>query len=205
MVVALISLVYCLPPVIPSALAQSHAPALEAPQSAQGKKNTAKSIARTPLDDLPIPVQEMRDAILNAALRGDIEELRGPIEWNELRPEFAIPRDADPIAHWRKQSSDGHGRDILAILANLLASAPARLPLGADLENNDVFVWPYLSEISPGKLTPAQHVELLRIAPSAEVASMIARDKWTWYRLVIAADGTWHIFSKGSQSNLSEK
>ncbi len=166
--------------------------------SKTARTSTAPALKRSPIADLPIPVQEMRDAILIAVASGDIEELRTPIEWNELRPEFGIPRDKDPIAHWRNTSKDGAGREILAILGNLLASDPARLPIGPDLENNDVFVWPYISELPPNKLTPSQEVELFRIMPSEVAAKMRKGEQWTWYRLAIAADGTWHIFSKPS-------
>ncbi len=162
------------------------------------RNSSQPTFKRSSIADLPIPVQEMRDAILIAVASGDIEELRTPIEWNELRPEFGIPRDKDPIAHWRNTSKDGAGREILAILGNLLASAPARLPIGPDLENNDVFVWPYISELPPNKLSPSQEVELFRIMPPEEAAKMRTGEKWTWYRLAIAADGTWHIFSKSS-------
>lgn len=159
---------------------------------------SAQTPKRSSIADLPIPVQEMRDAILIAVASGDIEELRTPIEWNELLPEFGIPRDKDPIAYWRKTSNDGSGREILAILGSLLADAPASLPIGPDLENNDVFVWPYLSELPLNELSPSQEDELFRIMPHEEAAKMLTGEKWTWYRLAIAADGTWHIFSKPS-------
>lgn len=151
---------------------------------------------RVDLVDLPGPVLEMRDAILAAVRHGEIDELRTAIEWNELPPEFGLPDGVDPIEHWRATSTDGNGRDLLALLGNLLAAAPARLPIGPDLENNDVYVWPYLSELSPKSLTPSEEVDLFRLVPADEAVAMRGRDKWTWYRLAIAADGTWHIFSK---------
>lgn len=151
---------------------------------------------RVPLADLPIPVQEMRDAILIATTSGKIEDLLTAIDWNELPPEFGFQPGQDPIEQFRKLSKDGEGREFLAILANLLSSAPTKLPIGPDHENNDVFVWPYLSELSPGKLTPGQQVELYRLMPVAEAKDVMKRDKWTWYRLAIGADGTWHIFSR---------
>lgn len=154
------------------------------------------AVRRLALEDLPIPVQEMRDAILIAVASGDIEELRIALEWNELPPELGMPKDTDPIEQFRKISKDGEGREILAILGDLLAEAPAQLPIGPDPENSSVFVWPYLSELPPKSLTPSQLVDLYRLMPVPEAAKLIERDKWTWYRLAIAADGTWHIFSK---------
>ncbi len=205
LVMALLCLVHCLPPLIPGAFAQGPRPEPADGSTLKPGKNSATSIPRTPLEKLPLPVQEMRDAILNAAARGDIEELRTAIEWNELTPEFGLPSNSEAIEHWRKSSHDGSGREILAVLTNILSAAPAKLPIGPDLENNDVFVWPYLSEIPPKELSPSQQVELFRIAPTQEAAAMISRGKWTWYRLAIAADGTWHIFSKNAAINSAEK
>ncbi len=154
------------------------------------------SVARIAIADLPIPVQEMRDAIHIATASGNIEDLRTAIEWNELPPEFGFDSGIDPIDQFRKLSGDGSGREFLAILANLLAEPPAQLPIGPDHENNGVLVWPYMSELNPQKLTPAQQVDLYRLMSATEAQGVMKHEKWTWYRLAIAADGTWHIFSK---------
>ncbi|MFA5900406.1 MAG: hypothetical protein WC829_14985 [Hyphomicrobium sp.] len=145
---------------------------------------------------LPIPAEEMRQAILAATHSGDIEDLREPLEWNEIKPEVSAPSGEDPITFWKRTSGDGNGREILAALANILALRPARLPLGPDLENNIIYVWPYLAELELDKLSPAQEVELLRLVGPAEAKAMRAKKKWTWWRLSIGADGTWHSLKK---------
>ena len=155
-----------------------------------------KTVSRVPIDKLPAPVREMRQAILDAVSQGDIEELRTALEWNELRPELGIARNEDPIQAWRKISHDGKGLEILAILAELLNTNPARLPIGRDFENNHVFVWPYISELELEKLTPAQEIELYRLVPPETAKKIVKTGKWTWYRLAIGADGTWHVFAK---------
>jgi hypothetical protein len=48
---------------------------------------------------LPPAVQRMRQAILMAAASGDIEQLRVPIEMNEIHPLFAKTAVPDPIAY----------------------------------------------------------------------------------------------------------
>lgn len=154
-----------------------------------------QDVARVPLAELPIPVQEMRDAILAAVARGDLEELRTAIEWNELRPDFRLDADVDPIDHWRA-TTRGNGIEILAILGQILDGAPAKLPIGPDLENNSVFVWPYLSEVPPNEMTAAEQVELYKMAGAEEADRIITSGKWTWYRLAIGADGTWHTFAR---------
>ena len=67
----------------------------------------------------------------------------------------------------------------------------------ADIENNQLFVWPYFAEMPLGQLTPRQEVELLRLVPAAAAREMKEKGKYTGWRLVIGADGTWHAFRKG--------
>jgi len=45
-------------------------------------------------------------------------------------------------------------------------------------------------------LNPGQLVELYRIVPAEVVAEMRSKKRWTWYRVVIGADGTWHSFTR---------
>jgi hypothetical protein len=145
---------------------------------------------------LPAPVEEMRDAILAATRSGRIEDLIAPLDWNEMKPDTAASAGEDPIARWKKLSGDGQGREILAVLANILEMPPAELPLGKDIENNIIYVWPYLAEAKLDSLTPAQEVDLLRLVSPEKAKAMRAAKKWTWWRLTIGADGTWHSFRK---------
>jgi hypothetical protein len=145
---------------------------------------------------LPPPVREMGDGIRGAIRSGSIEDLRTPLEWNELAPVVANEKIDDAIAYWKKQSGDGEGREILAILAKLIEAGPAQLPLGKDPENMAVYVWPYLAERPLDKLTPAEEVDLYRLVTPAEARAMRGKKKWTWYRLAIGADGAWHSFMR---------
>ena len=145
---------------------------------------------------LPAPVQEMREAILTAVRSGNIDDLRPALEWNELRPHIADQPVDDPIAYWKTISGDGQGREILAILADILDCAHVALPIGKDIENNLVFVWPALAEADLARLTPQQEVALYRLVTPAEVKAMRENKRWQWWRLAIGADGTWHSFHK---------
>ncbi len=145
---------------------------------------------------LPGPVEEMRQAILSAALSGRIEELRVPLDWNEMKPDVTPDVKQDPIAFWKKISGDGEGREVLAALANMLQMRPAAVPLGKDPENNLIYVWPYLAEAKLDALSPSEEVDLLRLVSPEAAKSMREKKKWTWWRLTIGADGTWHSFRK---------
>jgi hypothetical protein len=70
------------------------------------------------------------------------------------------------------------------------------LPLGRDIENNRLYIWPYFSEIPLAGLTPAQEVELLRLVPVAAAKAMRDKGRYTHWRLAIGADGAWHTFRK---------
>jgi hypothetical protein len=187
-----------------------HCLGCEAPAFAQGakpgspKKGQARPAAETEISygttKLPTPVVDMREAILAAVRSGRIEELRHAFELNELKPDLGSGMGSgpvsDPVAHWKQISGDGEGREVLAVLAEILDAGYATLPLGRDLENNRIYIWPYFAEVPLASLGPAQQVELLRLVPPAVAKEMIANGKYTYWRIAIGADGTWHSFRK---------
>lgn len=162
----------------------------------QQKRNAAETEIGYGTAKLPAPVLEMREAILSAVRSGLIEDLRVAFELNELKPDLGAEPGPDPVAYWKKISGDGEGRELLAILAELLEAGYVAVPLGRDLENNRIYVWPYFAEIPLSKLTPAQQVELLRLVPPSAAKEMMANGKYTYWRIAIGADGTWHSFRK---------
>ena len=139
---------------------------------------------------LPDPVKRMVEKIATAAQSGEIETMRPVYESNELKPMVATASVGDPIALWKKESADGSGRDILAVILNVLSSGYARVGQGAD----EMYVWPYFAETGLSALTPAQEVELYRIVPRERVAEMKKSGKYNYYRLGIAPNGVWHYF-----------
>ena len=142
---------------------------------------------------LPHEVQRMRQAILQAAMSGDIEELRVPIDMNELHPIFAKERTPDPIAYLKSVSADGNGRDMLAILFNLLTTGYAIKNAGT---KDEMIVWPYHAAISLSSLRPSQEVEIYRFLPPARVKEMAAAGRYSFYSVGIGRDGVWHYFSR---------
>jgi hypothetical protein len=161
------------------------------------EKAPAAAAAPTIVEALPAPVAEMRDAILAAVRTGNIEDLKPALQWNEMPPMIATAKVDDPIAYWKSVSGDGQGREILAILENLLAAGHVVLPAGRDVENNKLYVWPRFAEMDLSKLKPEDEVQLYRLATAADVKAMIAKKRWLGYRLAIGAEGTWHAFAKG--------
>jgi hypothetical protein len=145
---------------------------------------------------LPFPVAETRDLLLSAVRSGRIEDLRPAIDDNTIPPDLGLGSNSDVIAALKSASADGEGREALAALAEILDLPPATLPLGKDLENNLIYVWPYLAETPLDQLTPQQQVDLYRLVPAAKATEMREKKRWLWWRLVVGADGSWHAFKK---------
>lgn len=161
---------------------------------AAGGAQPLSDAVRYGTDGLPVPVLEMREAILAAVRSGRIEDLRVAVELNELKPAIADTAVGDPIDYWRGVSADGEGREILTALGQILDAGYLTLPIGRDLENNRVYVWPYFAGLPLGSLTAEQQAELDRIVPADQAEAMKKGGQYTYYKLGIGADGTWHFF-----------
>lgn len=187
---ALFPLVHSLSPIAP-ALSQ----ATTKPKTGAAKQKTPPLRIYYGTDDLPGPVREMRETLQAAIQSGQIEELRHAYEVNDLKPDLGAA--GDPVAHWKKVSGDGEGREVLAALSLILEAGYVVLPLGRDIENNRLYIWPYFAETPLESLTAAQEVELLRLVPPAAARDMKSKGRYTHWRLAIGADGSWHSFKKG--------
>lgn len=183
---------------VPSAAGIVHAPS---PVHAQAVGEVAKRERPATImtgkagEGLPAPVSDMREAILEATRPGRLEDLRVAIELNELKPMIGDGREGDPIAALRRLSVDGEGRDIVALLGRLLDAPWAAVPLGADIENNRIYVWPKFAATGIATLSAEDSVALAALVPPDELAAM-TKAGYSYWRLAIAADGTWHSFNK---------
>jgi hypothetical protein len=121
---------------------------------------------------LPQNVADLREAILAAARSGKIDELKVAFDMSGTLPDIGVPATEDPIKALKAKSADGQGHEILAALVNLLDMPPAAQPFGGDIENNLVYVWPYLAERPLDKLTPSEDVDLYRLVGPAIAAEM---------------------------------
>jgi hypothetical protein len=161
-------------------------------QVGTAQKLTPPPVLGRDVSKLPPEVQRMRQAILSAATSGDIEALRVAIDMNELKPVFAKGPVGDPIAYLKAKSEDGNGREMLAILFNLLTTGYAITNAGT---KDEMVVWPYHAVLKPSEITPAQEVELYRFLPPKRWKEMVAQGKYGYFSIGIAKDGVWHYFT----------
>lgn len=168
-------------------------PKKEKPDTTQTRGATGPQV-RYGTEGLPERVRAMRERILEAVRTGDIESLRIAIESNEMPPSFSVNEVRDPIAYLREQSGDGEGREILAILWDILDAGWVHIGKGTA---HEMYVWPYFAEVPLGELTPEQLVEMYRIVTSSDYEEMRAAGKWLFYKIGLGPDGTWHFFKTG--------
>ncbi len=144
---------------------------------------------------LPEPVRAMRDKILEAALSGDLDKLKVVIQTNEMPPAFSFGEDkGDPITAMKEQSNDGEGREVMAILAEVLEAGYVHVDKGTPQE---MYLWPYFAQYPINDLTPSQTIELFKIVTSYEYNEMKEFGAYNFYRVGIGPDGTWHFFVAG--------
>jgi len=164
------------------------------PEPAASEAEKPESATRVPakydLTVLPDPVKRMLESMVVAAQSGDIETMRPVLESNELKPMVSAGAVDDPIAYWKRVSTDGEGREILAAMLNVLSSGYARVGEGRE----EMFVWPYFAEADLRQLAPAQEVDLYRMMPPRAAVAMKRSGRYDYFRIGIAPDGVWHYF-----------
>ncbi len=135
---------------------------------------------------LPDPVARTRQALIDAARTGDIEALRAVFAQSPQPPIVSSTTVDDPVLFLKKSSGDEDGREILAILIELLESGWTVRGAGTPQET---YVWPYFADYPLDAVTPRQEVELYRILTAADVEEMRAYGEYLFYSIGIAPDG----------------
>jgi hypothetical protein len=182
-------------PTPPPATAEPPAQRNTAEKSRPNGRFTPSSAAPeiiTDLSRLPAAVARTRERILAAARSGDLQQLSALM--SEPKPVFSFTDDKDPIAFWKASYPDSDGVEVLSILVTILETGFVRVDEGTQQE---MYVWPYFVRMSLPALTPPQKVELFRIVTGADYRDMLAFGVYSFYRLGIGPDGTWHFFVAG--------
>lgn len=144
--------------------------------------------------DLPKAVKVLRLKLIDIAHSGEIEKLRPLLDSFKEPPLLSFQDEGDPIEFLKTSSGDGEGREILAILLEVLESGYVRRNEDND---GDIYIWPYFVEIPPDDLTSRQIVELFRIITAGDFEDMKAYGTYIFYRVGITPDGELKFFVAG--------
>ncbi len=144
------------------------------------------------LSRLPAPVTAIRNKIIAALDKNDVEALRVPIDWNEVRPLFArsgaFPAGTDPIAILRKLSFDGKGRETLDVTRAALAQPYVVITRGPVT----LYEWPAFGRLRAPPADEGDAQARWACVRFADLARSNAQGAPRPTRIGIASDGVWH-------------
>jgi hypothetical protein len=144
--------------------------------------------------EMPEPVRQTRMQLLAAARSGDIEQLRALMNAQPQPPSVSLGNPVDPIEYLKALSTDADGREILAILLEVLESGFVHVAPGSP---DELYVWPYFAQYPLDALDPSQLVELFTLLTAADYEDMRSYGSYTFFRVGIAPDGRWLFFLAG--------
>ncbi|MCT8267007.1 MULTISPECIES: hypothetical protein [Afifella] len=177
----------------------SQAPREVAPRDPQAAAEPGKAVPEY-LDVLkgeqamPEPVRKTWEALHEAALSGDIERLRPLIEAQDPAPAFGFDNVGDPIEYLKSLSGDPEGREMLAIMLEILESDF----LYVDRDSpNAMYLWPYFARYPLDRLSPQQMVQLFTLITAGDWQDIQSYGAYIFFRLGISPDGRWHFFLAG--------
>ncbi len=147
------------------------------------------------LELLPEPVRRMRELIVAAASKGNIDALRPLLGTGATRTELSITGyEGDPITFLREMSGDGNGQETLAILLDILHAGYVHVDPG---EPTELYLWPYFYALPLEQLDDRQKVELFRIVTAGDYEEMSVYGAYIFYRTGIGPEGDWKFFLAG--------
>ncbi|MCX5497514.1 hypothetical protein OSH11_22635 [Kaistia dalseonensis] len=172
------------------------APAAPTAPAAAAPSDEPVPVVEYDVSKLPEPVRKLRERILAAAKTGDINQLRPIFAAAPNPPNLGADEadEPDPIAYLKTLSGDPDGREILAILSEVLEAGYVHVDVGTPEE---LYVWPYFARYPIDKLTPPQMVELFRLLTASDFEEMKNFGAYLFYRVGITKDGEWSSFQAG--------
>ncbi len=158
----------------------------------QTKDGDLVSAPSRDLAALPPQVAAIREKILAACDKGELEALRIPIDWNETRPLFErgpkkLPAGTDPIAVLRSLSFDGRGFEILNIARAVLAQPYAKIQRGP----TTLYEWPAFPAPPSSEAEERAQWSCVRFF---DLARSQEQGRPVVMRMGFGADGVWHYF-----------
>jgi hypothetical protein len=147
------------------------------------------------LSKLPPAVARLREQMIEAAATGDPEKLRIIIDGNGEPPIIGQSDIGDPIGQLKLLSGDEGGREILAILIEVLDAPYVHVDIGTPQE---MYIWPYFARYPLDKLTPSQLVELFKLVYAGDYEDMMVDGAYSFFRAGLTPQGQWAYFIAGN-------
>ncbi len=145
-------------------------------------------------EGLPEVVKRTRQDLMQAARTGDLEALLPILRRFPTPPEVSVTPQASPIDALKAQSGDPDGREVLAILLNILDAGWVVQNKGTAEES---YIWPYYARVPLDSLAPSQIVEVLRVLTAGDFQQMREEGGYTFFQAEILADGSLKSFHIG--------
>ncbi len=158
---------------------------------------TPPDVISQPIADLgalPAPVAAIREKILAACDKGEVEALRIPIDWNETRPLFAksgtFKAGTDPIEILKALSFDGKGRETIALIRAIFAQPFVKIARGPVT----LYEWPAFTRHPAPPANEDDARARWACVRFADLGRSNAEGRPRVTRIGIASDGVWHYF-----------
>ncbi|MCZ4271332.1 hypothetical protein [Maritalea porphyrae] len=147
------------------------------------------------LANLPAAVATTREELMAAAKSGDTEMLRAILKRQTNVPVVSFGDVADPIDFLRESSNDGEGRELLAIMIELMEAPYSIMPM----ENGEpeIYVWPAYATNNLENLSPSELIDVYKIVSHQDLEEMQLFGGWYFFRVGIDANGEWRYFVAG--------
>ena len=141
---------------------------------------------------LPAQVAAIREKILAACDKGELEALRIPIDWNETRPLFERgvkkhPAGTDPIEVLRSLSFDRKGFEILNVARAVLTQPYAKIQRGPVT----LYEWPAFPAPPANEAEERGQWSCVRFY---DLARSLEQGRPKTMRMGFGSDGVWHYF-----------
>lgn len=179
---------------LPDPIVTPRAPHAVAPTDEEANGEPTAEISYD-IELLPEPVARMRKLIIEAALTGEMENLRPILEVGDEGTQLSFgDLPEDPITFLRELSGDDDGQEILAILYEVMSAGYVHLEAG---EPTEMYVWPYFFAVPLDSLDKRQRVELFKLVTAGDYEDMKNFGAYIFYRVGISPEGRWLFFVAG--------
>ncbi|MDB5596679.1 MAG: hypothetical protein JWM36_3640 [Hyphomicrobiales bacterium] len=178
-------------------MAEQTQPSRKAPKKPEPPRDVV-SAPREDVGALPPRIAALRTKILEAVATRDLENLRIPIEWNEVPPIFERGTRKgpgfDPLDMLKTRSFDGNGREMMAILQAVMEAPYVVVKRGPF----ETYVWPAFAVVPPKDPDEKTRLHMLRCIRFADLGLTNSAGGPLIHNVRIGPDGTWHTFMPDS-------